>query len=67
MVYAEAAGTINLPHTINTEADRASRESHNSNTEWSLDPTIFYELKLKWGDPEIDMSKLKIKNGNNLC
>ena len=50
-----ALSISHIPGKLNTEADRASRESHNSNTEWSLDPTIFDELKLKWGDPEIDM------------
>ena len=52
-----------IPGKLNTEADKASREFHNSNTEWSLDATIFHELKLRWGDPEIDMfaSRLNYK------
>ena len=44
-----------LPGKLNTEADKASREFHNSNTEWSLDQTAFNELKLKLGEPDVDM------------
>ena len=44
-----------LPGKLNTEADRASREFHNSNTEWSLDQTAFNELKSKLGEPDVDM------------
>lgn len=44
-----------LPGKLNTEADKASREFHSSNTEWSLDQTAFNELKSKLGEPDIDM------------
>ena len=44
-----------LPGKLNTEADKASREFNNSNTEWSLDQTAFTELKSKLGEPEVDM------------
>ena len=44
-----------LPGKLNTEADRASHEFHNSNTEWSLDQTAFNELKSKLGEPDVDM------------
>ena len=65
MVEWIAPSISHIPGKLNTEADRASRESHNSNTEWSLDPTIFDELKFKWGDPEIDMfaSRLNQRDG----
>ena len=44
-----------LPGKLNTEADKASREFHNNNTEWSLDQTALNELKLKLGEPDVDM------------
>ena len=52
-----------LPGKLNVEADRASRNFHNSNTEWSLAPSVFDELKAKWGEPDIDMiaSRLNYK------
>ena len=43
-----ALSISHIPGKLNTEADRAGRESYNSYTEWSLDPTIFDELELKW-------------------
>ena len=33
-----------LPGKLNVEADRASRNFHNSNTEWSSAPSVFDEL-----------------------
>ena len=52
-----------LPGKINREADRAGRVFHNSNIEWSLDPSVFNELKAKWNEPDIDMfaSRLNYK------
>ena len=44
-----------LPGKLNTEADKASRVFHNSNTEWSLDQTSFNELKSELGEPDVDM------------
>ena len=52
-IFLVAAMT--LPGKLNTGADKASREFHNSNTEWSLDQTAFNELKLKLGEPDVDM------------
>ena len=44
-----------LPGKLNTEADKASCEFHNSNTEWSLDQTAFNELKSKLDELDVDM------------
>ena len=44
-----------LPGKLNTEAEKASRVFHNSNTEWSLDQTSFNELKSELGEPDVDM------------
>ena len=44
-----------LPGKLNTEGDKASREFHNSNTEWSLDQNAFNELKSKLGEPGVDI------------
>ena len=53
------AGKLN----VDVEADRASRNFHNSNTGWSLAPSVFDELKAKWGEPDKDMvaSRLNYK------
>ena len=58
-----------LPGKLNTEANKASREFHNSNTEWSLDQTAFNELKLKLGEPDVDMfaSRLNHKTPNYIA
>ena len=58
--------TLSVSHLagkLNVEADRASRNFHNSNTGWSLAPSVFDELKAKWGEPDIDMvaSRLNYK------
>lgn len=50
--------TLSISHLqgkLNTEADKASREFHNSSTKWSLDQTAFNELKSKLGEPDVDM------------
>ena len=51
-----------LAGRLNTEADRASREFQ-SDTEWSLDPSVLDQLSAKWGVPEIDLfaSRLNFK------
>ena len=36
-----------LPGKLHVDADRASRIFHNSNTEWSLAPSVFDELTAK--------------------
>ena len=44
-----------LPGKLNTEADKAICEFHDSNTEWSLDQNVFNELKSKLGEPGVDI------------
>jgi len=51
-----------LPGKLNTEADKASREFHSSNSEWSLDQTAFNELKSKLGEPDIDMFAARLNH-----
>lgn len=50
-----------LPGVLNTEADKASRQTGN-NTEWSLDKSFFKILTDKWGTPEIDMFASRLNN-----
>ena len=56
-----------LPGKLNTEADKASREFHNSNTEWSLDQTAFNELKSKLGEPYVDMFASRLNHKTPHC
>ena len=58
-----------LPGKLNVEADRASRNFHNSNTEWSSAPSVFDELNAKWGEPDMDMfaSRLNYKVSQYVC
>ena len=56
--------TLSISHLLgklNAEVDRGV--FHNSNTEWSLAPSVFNELTATWGEPDIDMfaSRLNYK------
>ena len=52
-----------LPGKLNADARKPSRVFHNSNTEWSLTPSVFHGLTAKWSEPDIDMfaSRLSYK------
>jgi len=43
-----------LPGCENTEADTESRQ-FNDRTEWMLDPDIYKQITIKFGEPVIDL------------
>ena len=53
---------VHVPGVNNTEADRASRRQHATETEWKLAPMVYEQLNQKFGPFEIDLFASRLNN-----